>query len=377
MLASIQVRQGCFMNKQLNTRALGDTHKAQAQRRAEQVAAFNAELAELEREGLLQLPPDQRSRIAAYHQGLLQQLRAQFDIDLSSGARHLSMGMQAVSFLGAWALAASVFFLFRQYWGYLPTFSQVGVLVAGSLATLGLTWLLHHRDRTGYFAKLAALIAFTCFALNIVLLGHLFNITPTPNAFLLFTLYAGLLAYALNVRLLLAVAMVCLFCFVGAKFATWGGAYWVSMGERPENFLLLAVLLFWLPSVIGQERHEGFATIYRQLSMAVFFLALLVLSNWGEVSYLPWQRDFIEGFYQLLGFAASAGVIWLGVRLGWPKVMAAGNVYFFLFLFTKFFDWWWDWLPKFLFFFLIGLTALLALLIFSRLRRVAQPEVLS
>lgn len=363
------------MTEQLNSRPLGDTQKAQAQGRAEQVAAFNAELTELEREGLLQLPSEQRSRINAYHQSLLQHLRAQFDIDLSAGARHLTMGMQVVSFLGAWALAASVFFLFRQYWGYLSTIAQVTVLVAASLSTLGLTWLLHRRDHTGYFAKLATLIAFTCFALNIVLLGHIFNITPTPNAFLLFAIYAWLLAYALKVRLLLAVAMLSLFCFVGAQFATWGGSYWISMGERPENFLLVAVLLFWLPFFINQERYEGFASIYRQLSMAVFFLALLVLSNWGEGSYLPWSTHFIEGFYQLLGFAASAGVIWLGIKRGWPKLMAAGNVYFFLFLFTKFFDWWWEWLPKSLFFFLIGLTALLALLIFSRLRRVAQPEV--
>lgn len=363
------------MSERSNTRPLGQTHKAQAQGRAEQVAAFNAELTELEREGLVQLPPDQRSRIDAYHQGLLQQLRAQFDIDLSAGARHLTMGMQVVSFLGAWALAASVFFLFRQYWGYLPTIAQVAVLVAGSLGTLGLTWMVHCRDQTGYFAKLVALIAYTCFVLNIVLLGQLFNITPTPNAFMLFAIYGGLLAYALKVRLLLAVAILSLFCFVGAKFATWSGSYWVSMGERPENFLLPAVLLFWLPSFINQERYEGFATIYRQLSMAAFFLTLLVLSNWGWGSYLPWPTDLIENFYQLLGFAASAGVIWLGIKRGWPKIMAAGNVYFFLFLFTKFFDWWWGWIPKSLFFFLIGLTALLALLIFSRLRRVAQPEL--
>jgi uncharacterized membrane protein len=83
----------------------------------------------------------------------------------------------------------------------------------------------------------------------------------------------------------------------------------------------------------------------------------------------------VEGLYQVVGFGVSGAVIWLAIRNGWQAVMATGNVFFALFLFTKFFDWWWDWLPKSIFFLLIGLTAVLALVVFSRLRRTAQQEV--
>ncbi|MFT5789464.1 MAG: hypothetical protein ACI8SJ_001580, partial [Shewanella sp.] len=38
------------------------------------------------------------------------------------------------------------------------------------------------------------------------------------------------------------------------------------------------------------------------------------------------------------------------------------------FLYTKFFDWWWDWMPKYIFFFILGLSALLALMVFKRVR---------
>ena len=51
------------------------------------------------------------------------------------------------------------------------------------------------------------------------------------------------------------------------------------------------------------------------------------------------------------------------LRCGCLAVAAA------IFLYTKFFDWWWEWLPKWLFFLLIALSAVLLLLVFQRLRR--------
>ena len=46
-----------------------------------------------------------------------------------------------------------------------------------------------------------------------------------------------------------------------------------------------------------------------------------------------------------------------------------GVVFFVIFLYTKFYDWWWDLLPKYLFFLILGLAAILALLVLGRLRR--------
>jgi hypothetical protein len=37
-------------------------------------------------------------------------------------------------------------------------------------------------------------------------------------------------------------------------------------------------------------------------------------------------------------------------------------------LFTKFYDWWWEIMPKYLFFFVLGLTAVLFLFVLRRLR---------
>ena len=48
--------------------------------------------------------------------------------------------------------------------------------------------------------------------------------------------------------------------------------------------------------------------------------------------------------------------------------MNLGAIAFVVFLYVRLHSWWWHWMPKYLFFFLIGLTAIGLLLIFRRLR---------
>jgi uncharacterized membrane protein len=102
--------------------------------------------------------------------------------------------------------------------------------------------------------------------------------------------------------------------------------------------------------------------------LITLLLPALVLANWGRGSYLSLDPDVVEGLYQLLGFAGSAGAIWLGARRHWPEVINTGVTFFVIFLYTKFFDWWWEIMPKYLFFLVLGLTAILILLVLRRLR---------
>jgi Predicted membrane protein (DUF2157) len=350
---------------------MGETtalNKANAQKQVDQINAFHAELAALEQANLLHISPEQKTAIAAHHHNLKQQLIQQFDVDINQDSKQLSRGMQIVSFLGALALASSVFFLFYQYWGLISTLWQCVILVLAPLLTLAAAFIIRQKEHTGYFAKLAALISFACFVLNLSMLGQIFNITPTPNALLIWSIYALLLAYALDIRLLLAFGIVSFAGFLSAYVGVWCGMYWIDFSERPENFLLPAFIAFCVPWLINHDRFHGFDVIYRVLSMIGFFLAILILSNWGAISHFRLPVDIIESTYQIMGFVLSAAAIWLGLKKRWQHVMITGNVFFALFLYTKFFDWWWDWMPKYIFFFLIGLTAILVLLIFKRIR---------
>ncbi|MDG9924241.1 MULTISPECIES: DUF2157 domain-containing protein [unclassified Pseudomonas] len=341
----------------------------QAQQRADDIQAFRREAQRLRAEDALALGDEPLARIASHHDQLLAQYRSHFDIDHDQQTKRLSLSMRVVSLLGAVALAASLLFFFYQFWGLFGEALQVGVLIGFSLGSLLLTLALRQRDAFGYFAKLAGVLALACFVLNLHMLGQIFNITPSDNALLCWGAYALLLAYACNARLLLAIGLLCLLAYSGTRISEWCDWWWLDAAERPEHFLPGGLLLFMLPALRSQARFSGFAATYRGVGVLAMLLPMLVLANWGGGSYLPFGHDSIEKGYQLLGFFVSALFIWLGIRRDWAEVTLLGQLAFLLFLFIKMVDWWWDVLPKYLFFLILGLTAIMALLVLGRLRR--------
>ena len=351
---------------------MNDISRTEAQRRADDIRIFRQELERLQAEQVLALTEEQRQAVARHHDTLLAAYTATFDIDRDRQAQQLSLGMRIASFLGAVALAASVFFLVSQYWGLFPTPVQVALLVGASLGTLIATFWIGRRDTTGYFAKVAAMVSFACFVLNISMLGQMFNITPSDNAFAVWAALALLLAYAFELRLLLAAGILCVIAFVAARVGTWGGVYWLYFGERPENFFPAAALLFSVPLLAAHARFQGFAALYRTFALLTLLLPVLVLANWGWTSYLAFEGATVERIYQVLGFVFSAAAVWLGVRRDWPETVNTGTVFFVIFLYTKFYDWWWEAVPKFVFFLIIGLTSILFILVMKRLRTTAQ-----
>ncbi len=353
---------------------MNEISQAAAQRRADEIRIFKEELARLRAEGVLVLTKEQQTAVGSHHDTLLASYARSFDIDRDNRARRLSLGMRIASFLGALALAASVFFLFNQYWGLFPTSVQVSLLIASSIVALLATFWIARADAGGYFTKLAAMVALACFVLNVSLIGQLFNITPSDNALLAWGALAFLLAYTFDLRLLLAAGILCLIAFIAVRVGTWSGMYWIHFGQRPENFFPAALILFIAPSVIPHERFTGFGPIYRVFGLLAFLLPILVLSNWGYGSYLGFSVDTIERSYQALGFVASAAAIWLGARKGWSEVVNTGVTFFVIFLYTKFYDWWWEIMPKFVFFLIIALTAILFILVMRRMRAATRSE---
>ena len=366
-------RLGSRPGKPGRYRTMNELSRTDAQRRADDIRVFREELDRLQAEHVLTLTDEQRQAVAQHHETLLGAYATSFDIDRDRQAQRLSLGMRIASFLGAVALAASVFFLFSQYWGLFPDGSaghaadrrvarHVDCRRSGSAAAM----------RTGYFAKLAAMVTFACFVLNISLLGQMFNITPSDNAFVVWGALAFLLAYTFDLRLLLAAGIACVIAFVAARVGTWGGMYWLYFGERPENFFAAAVLLFCVPLFFAHERFPGFAALYRIFALLTLLLPVLVLANWGWTQLSAVRAEQHRAHVPMLGFALSGGAIWLGVRRDWPETVNTGTVFFVIFLYTKFYDWWWEIVPKFVFFLIIGLTSILFILVMKRLRAAAQ-----
>lgn len=349
-------------------------NKDEAQKRADRIRAFRAELAEAEADKVLVLTSDQRAQLTLFHNQLLQKLSGDFDVDTSGDQKQLSMGMRIVSFLGAAAISAAVFFFFYRFWGFLSTPVQVALLLAAPvLATLGIE-VARRRERTLYFAAIVGLVAFACFVLNLSMLGQIFNITPSQNAFLVWSAFAFILAYTYDIRILQVAGILSLMGWLAATVGTWRGCYWLSFGERPENFVIAGFVIFGL-SFLPHRKHAGFPPYYRTFGLLAVFIAVLILSNWGGQSYLPFTRKSIEYLYQIAGFTVSGLTIWIGIHEHWSGTINLGSTFFTIFLYTKFFDWWWVWMPKYLFFLVLGLVAVLLLFILKRLRAASQ-EVL-
>jgi hypothetical protein len=260
-----------------------------AQSRVNDIHAFTRELQRLREEGALSLDADQRAGLEAHHLRLLDDYRAQFDIDRDSQDSRLSLGMRMASFLGALALAASLFFLFYQFWGLFGESVQVAILIGASLVTLLATFWLQRHDASGYFAKLSAMLAFAALVLNVSMLGQIFNITPSDRALLPWAAYALLLAYVCQSRLLLGAGLICLMGFVAARCGTWNGVYWLDVGERPENFFPAALLIFAIPLLFNQHRFDGFAALYREFGLLGLFLGPAIMAA-AVLLWRDWTR---------------------------------------------------------------------------------------
>lgn len=156
--------------------------RAQAQQRANDILVFQRELQRLDQEQAFRLEPTQARQLADYHLALLDSYRDRFDIDHDLRSQQLSLGMRVASFFGALAFAASVFLLFYRFWGLFPTVAQVAILIGSAFAAFFATLWVQAKDASGYFSKLAAMVAFACFVLDLTMLGQIFNVTPSDLA---------------------------------------------------------------------------------------------------------------------------------------------------------------------------------------------------
>jgi len=343
--------------------------KARAQQRADQIEAFTHELGELEREGVLRLEPGDRARIGDYHARLLERLAGSFDVDRTERQRRMSLGMRIASLVGAVTLSAAVVLFFNRVWGLLATPAQLAVLAAAPLVLLGAVDVAARREKTHYVASILAITATAAFILNVSVVGVIFNMRPSPVAFALWGAFALLVAYAYGLRLLLAggIAMSMLFlCMIAARAAG------IDLGAsiaRPEPLLPAGALAFAASFLPANRRRPGFPETWRLVGSVAVLLPLIFLSTWaGVFSYLPWPARVTGSLYDVAGFVLGAAGIWFGIRAGWREVVQVATGFLVIFVFAKCFDWWWDWMPRYLFFLLLGGLAVAVLVVLGRIR---------
>jgi uncharacterized membrane protein len=342
--------------------------RREAQRRADRIRAFREELADLERERALQLSDDQRSRLEGHLQDVLSRLARDFDVDTTDSLRRISWGMRIASTLGGLALCAALILFFNRIWGLMTTPLQVSVLVLAPMLALAATEFSFRHEKTPYYSFLLSLVAIAAFILNLNAVGMIFNLAPTPHALLLWGVFALLVAYRYGFRLPLLAGLALLIGYAAAGIMVWNGWYWQDFARRPETVLAGAAAVFAIPALLPHRALPAFAPVFRFVGMAAMFLAVLILSTAKGFSGLPMDMEHARVLYQVLGLTAAAGAAALGVRRSLPELVNLGSLFFVVFLYIRLYDWWWDWMPKYLFCLILGLLSLALLALFARIR---------
>jgi hypothetical protein len=110
--------------------------RSEAQQRADEIAMFRG-AGPAGGRGRAALDAAQAQAVRAPPRFPAGRLRRRPSTSTAVPARQLSLGMRVASFLGALALAASVFFLFYQFWGHFARPAQVAILLGAALGSLG------------------------------------------------------------------------------------------------------------------------------------------------------------------------------------------------------------------------------------------------
>jgi uncharacterized membrane protein len=303
-----------------------------------------------------------------HHDAILDRLSARFDVDRTDTERQLSLGMRVASMLGAFAFCAAVFFFFYRHWGRFTLPAQVGLLVAGPVLGLALTEYAAKRERTLYFAWLAGLVTCACFVLSLEALGRIYSLPSSSFRYLAWGGFGLALARTYRFKLVAAAVIVALTVFVLGFVTDLTGAWWTGFLSRQEGLVLAGVgwvgLLALRPDLVSPE----FSGTVRLTGAVIAFIGLLVLGLEGNTSLLPLDRHWVEGFYDVLSFAAGVGGVTLGIRRGWNEIRIASTGFLVVLLVVKAFDWWWEWLPRELFFLVLGLMAIAMLVVLRRWR---------
>ena len=248
------------------------------------------------------------------------------------------------------------------------------LVVTPILALIGMEFI-SRREKTYYFTTLASLVAIGAFAINLGVMGSLFNILPSPGIFLACGAFAVALAYGYRLRLALMAGLVSLMIFLAATLVTWTGIYWESFLQRPETVLPGCLILLAIPLLVPHSRWTDFPEIYRGIGLLLLLLCLELLIHAGHTSYLPFAVKTNESIFRITGFvAAGLAIIW-GIRKSQPGIVNLGSLAFALYLFDQLFSWWWDWMPKYLFFLIIGSIAACMLAIFRKFRNRVQEQL--
>jgi uncharacterized membrane protein len=344
--------------------------------------------------------------------------------------RKLGRGVTILINLGAIALAAGLLVFFASNWVEFGRGAKVASLFALTVffyvAGFELT-----REGQGSFPKLGlALVFLGCvmFGADIVLLALIYDLTAEHAWSLLIQCVAWLsIAYVVRSRLVLFLALVGVVAWFGAEVGYCWGGYWLYLG-RPFHFIGVGACLLAIGGLHAWRGQREFAAAWALVGLLLVYLSTLILSIFDlqkhfrlemstatwlvwlmfvapyvvailalAVIHLRWRRTALTdppvllvlfllivmtlasviavthearvGWFILLLTLLSAAGIYLGIAWESAVFLNISLAFFAVNLYTRFYEYFWDAMPKSLFFIVGGAALILGGVWVERMRR--------
>ena len=247
----------------------------------------------------------------------------------------------------------------------------MAILVCVPVVALVGVDLISRRERTRYFTGLMAVVAFACFILDTSVINGIFNRVFSPWEMLAWSALGLLLAYLYRLRLLLAAGIVLLMGYIAALVTSLTGTFWGTFAFRPETVMMAGALALGIAALHPQARQRPFVMTWRALGAIALLFPIVVLAIRGEMSLLVslgLPARTVQIGYDIVGFSLAATAIGIGIRRQWREVVNSASAFFVVFLYAKLVDWYWAWMPRYLFFLILGLVAVALLVALKQVR---------
>jgi uncharacterized membrane protein len=349
----------------------------------------------------------------------------------AANERKLGRGVTLLINLGAIALGAGLLIFFASNWIEFGRGAKIASLLGLTLFFYVAGFELTREGAAWSFPKLGlALIFLGCvmFGTDIVLLALIYDLSAEHAWSFLVQCVAWLaVAYVVRSRLVLFLGLVGVVAWFGAEVGySWGG-YWLYLG-RPYHFVGLGACLLTVGGLHAWRGQREFAAAWALVGLLVVYLSTLILSIFDVqknfrvdastpssvvwllfiapyvlavgalvVIHLRWRRSSLVDppalvvlfllvlmtiasviaitpqsrelwFILLLTLLTAAGV-YLGVAWESPVFLNTSLVFFAVNLYTRFYEYFWDAMPKSLFFIIGGAALILGGVWVERVRR--------
>jgi uncharacterized membrane protein len=344
--------------------------------------------------------------------------------------RKLGRGVTILVNLGAIALSAGLLIFFASNWIEFGRAAKIASLVGLTIVFYVAGFELTREGRWSFPKLGLALIFLGCvmFGTDIVLLALIYDLTAEHAWSFLVQGVAWLaVAYVVRSRLVLFLGLIGIVAWFGAEVGYCWGGYWLYLG-RPFHFLGVGACLLAVGGLHAWRGQRDFAAAWATVGLLLVYLSTLILSIFDvqksfsvDTSRAPvlvwllfiapyalaaaalalihvrWRRSSLADppallvlfllvlmaiasviaitpqarelwFILLLTLLTSAGV-YLGIAWESPVFLNTSLVFFAVNLYTRFYEYFWDALPKSLFFVVGGAALILGGVWVERIRR--------